>query len=94
MNTKAYRLYDPLKKVFHSRDVTFNDKKCGSRSPLRQRRSHNHLFTSSIQMSPQRLLSHLYLPYDDLNARKDSPTSMVFGVTSLMSRSPSLSAKP
>ena len=32
--TKGYRLYDPLKKkVFHSRDVIFNEQKCGFTDP-------------------------------------------------------------
>ena len=34
MTTKGYRLYDPLKKKgFHSRDVIFNEQKCGFTDP-------------------------------------------------------------
>ena len=79
--------------IIHSREKYFTaemsfsmSRSVGLRSSLRLRRSHNNLFTPSIQMSPLRLLSHAYLPYTDLNMIGDSLTSMVFGVTCLISR--------
>ena len=50
MATKGYRLYDPLKKVFHSRDAIFNEQKCGFKEP------------SQAQKEPQPLV---YLEYSD-----------------------------
>ena len=50
MTTKGYRLYDPLKKVFHSRDAIFNEQKCGFKEP------------SQAQKEPQPLV---YLEYSD-----------------------------
>ena len=50
MATKGYQLYDPLKKVFHSRDAIFNEQKCGFKEP------------SQAQKEPQPLV---YLEYSD-----------------------------
>ena len=51
-----------------------------------ERRSHNHLFTLSIQMNPQRLMSHSYLPYDIPSVIGDSPTSVEFGAICLINQ--------
>ena len=87
MNTKGYRLYDPLKKkVFHSRDVIFNEQKSGFEESSQAQKEPQPLVISNVQMNPQTQLSrpYMYLLYNDLNVKGDSPTSMVFGVTCLI----------
>ena len=58
MTTKGYiDCIDPLKKVFQSRDVIFNEQKCGFKEP------------SQAQKEPQPLL---YLEYSDANWAGDT----------------------
>ena len=57
--TKGYRLYDPLKKVFHSRDVIFNERKCGFEEP------------SPTQKDPEPLV---YLKYSDEPSKTAEPS--------------------
>ena len=57
--TKGYRLYDPLKKVFLSRDVIFNEQKCGFEEP------------SLIQKEPEPLV---YLECSDEHSETAEPS--------------------
>ena len=58
--TKGYRLYDPLRKrVFHSRDVIFNELKCSFDEP------------STIHHEPEQ---HVYLEYLGELSETENPT--------------------